>query len=101
MQLLQQYPWPGNIRELRHAVESAMITSNGKKLTFELPQIKDTVLSDFQTLEDMERAYILQVLDAKNWRIGGENSAASVLGLHVNTLRGRMAKLGIAKPKKQ
>ena len=46
----------------------------------------------------MERDYILQVLKAKNWRIGGEDSAASTLGMHVNTLRGRMKKLGIKKP---
>ena len=47
----------------------------------------------------MERDYILQVLNAKKWKIGGKNSAASVLGMHVNTLRGRMKKLGIKKPK--
>jgi transcriptional regulator with GAF, ATPase, and Fis domain len=47
----------------------------------------------------MERDYILRVLKAKNWRIGGEDSAASTLGMHVNTLRGRMKKLGIKKPK--
>ena len=46
----------------------------------------------------MERDYILRVLEAKNWRIGGEDSAASTLGMHVNTLRGRMKKLGIQKP---
>jgi transcriptional regulator with GAF, ATPase, and Fis domain len=46
----------------------------------------------------MERDYILRVLKAKNWRIGGEDSAASTLGMHVNTLRGRMKKLGIKKP---
>jgi transcriptional regulator with GAF, ATPase, and Fis domain len=49
----------------------------------------------------MERDYILQVLKTKNWKIGGENSAASILGMHVNTLRGRMKKFGIKKPKLQ
>ena len=47
----------------------------------------------------MERDYILRVLKAKNWRIGGENSAASTLGMHVNTLRVRMQKLSIKRPK--
>jgi transcriptional regulator with GAF, ATPase, and Fis domain len=46
----------------------------------------------------MEREYILQVLKAKKWKIGGDDSAASSLGMHVNTLRGRMKKLGIKKP---
>jgi transcriptional regulator with GAF, ATPase, and Fis domain len=84
---------------LKHAIEGAMITAKGKKLNFELPKIADAALSDFKFLEEMERDYILQVLKAKNWRIGGEDSAASTLGMHVNTLRGRMKKLGIQKPK--
>jgi transcriptional regulator with GAF, ATPase, and Fis domain len=46
----------------------------------------------------MEREYMLRVLKARNWKIGGENSAASTLGMHVNTLRARMKKLGIQKP---
>jgi transcriptional regulator with GAF, ATPase, and Fis domain len=76
-----------------------MITAEGKKLNFELPQIADTAFSDFKSFEEMEREYFLRVLEAKNWRIGGEDSAASTLGMHVNTLRGRMQKLGIKKPK--
>ena len=96
--MLQRYPWPGNVRELKHAVEGAMITARGKKLNFELPKIADTAFSDFKSFEEMEREYILQVLKAKNWRIGGDDSAASTLGMHVNTLRGRMKKRGIKKP---
>jgi len=101
MQMLQGYPWPGNVRELKHAVESALITAQGNRLTFELPQIADTALSDFKPFEELEREYILQVLEARNWKVGGENSAASTLGMHVNTLRGRMKKLGIKRPKPQ
>ena len=77
------------------------LTNSKSFLVFELPQIADTALSDFKSFEEMERDYILRVLKAKNWRIGGENSAASTLGMHVNTLRGRMKKLGIEKPKPQ
>ncbi len=99
MQSLQSYPWPGNVRELKHAVESALITAKGRKLNFEFPQISDTALGDFKSFEEMERDYILKVLKAKNWKIGGKNSAASALGMHVNTLRGRMKKLGIKRPK--
>jgi PAS domain S-box-containing protein len=99
MQKLQRYPWPGNVRELKHAVEGAMITAQGKKLNFKLPKISDAVLSDFKSLEEMERDYILRVLKAKNWKIGGEDSAASTLEMHVNTLRSRMKKFGIKKPK--
>jgi chemotaxis protein methyltransferase CheR len=101
MQMLQSYLWPGNVRELKHIVEAALITAQGDRLNFELPQIADIALSDFKSFEEMERDYILQVLKTKNWKIGGENSAASTLGMHVNTLRGRMKKLGIKKPKPQ
>jgi PAS domain S-box-containing protein len=101
MQMLQNYPWPGNVRELKHAIESALITAQGKKLNFELPQIADTAFNDFKSFEEMERDYILRVLKARNWKIGGDNSAASTLGMHVNTLRGRMKKLGIKRPKLQ
>jgi DNA-binding NtrC family response regulator len=98
MQALQNYPWPGNVRELEHAIEGAIITAQGKKLNFELPKIADAALSDFKSFEEMERDYILKVLKSKNWKIGGEDSAASTLGMHVNTLRARMKKLGIQKP---
>ncbi len=84
---------------MEHAIEGAIITAQGKKLNFELPKIAGTALSDFKSFEEMERDYILRVLEAKNWRIGGEDSAASTLGMHVNTLRGRMKKLGLKKPK--
>jgi chemotaxis protein methyltransferase CheR len=98
MQMLQRYPWPGNVRELEHAIEGAIINAEGQKLDFELPKVSGSTLSDFKSLEEMERDYILRVLKAKNWKIGGKDSAASTLGMHVNTLRARMKKLGIQKP---
>jgi transcriptional regulator with GAF, ATPase, and Fis domain len=61
----------------------------------------ETALSDFKSFGEMEREYILRILNilkVKNWKIGGENRAASTLEMHVNTLRGRMKKLGIKKP---
>ena len=101
MQMLQRYHWPGNVRELKHAIECACINTQGQRLDFDLPKNKDQQNTDFQSFEEVERDYILRVLEAKNWKIGGENSAASTLGMHVNTLRGRMKKLGIKKPKPQ
>lgn len=99
MDMLQRCPWPGNVRELQHAVESALISARGKKLNFELPQMDTYTISDFKPFEEMERTYIVRVLKARNWKIGGKNSAAQTLGMHVNTLRGRMKRLGIKKPK--
>jgi len=98
MQKLQRYPWPGNVRELKHTVESTLIAAQGQKLDFDLPQAESTVITDFKSFEEMERDYILQVLKAKNWKIGGKDSAASILGMPPSTLRSRMKKLGLKKP---
>ena len=102
MQSLQDSPWPGNVRELKHMVESAVITAQGTRLNFELATEKGTIddadSKDFKPFEDMERDYIIKVLRSKNWKIQGENSAASVLQMHPNTLRARMQKLGIERP---
>ncbi len=98
LQALQDYLWPGNVRELKNMVESALITARGNKMDFEIPQTSAHTISDFKTFEEMERDYILQVLKAKNWKVQGTNSAASVLGMNPNTLRARIKKLGIKKP---
>ena len=99
MQNLQSYPWPGNVRELKHVVESSMITAQGNALHFDLPKALDfTTEGAFKSLEEMERQYILEVLQEKNWKIAGEKSASSILEIHPNTLRSRMQKLGIKKP---
>ena len=86
------------MRELRHSIESALINAESNKLSFELPKIANSEDIGFKSFEVMERNYILQVLKAKQWRIGGANGAASALDLNVNTLRGKMKKLGIKKP---
>jgi chemotaxis protein methyltransferase CheR len=99
MKLLQKHSWPGNIRELRHSIESALINAEGNKLNFELPIIADSEHTAFKSFEETERDYILRVLKAKQWRIGGAKGAASILDLNVNTLRGKMKKLGIEKPR--
>ena len=50
------------------------------------------------SLEAVERDHILAVLQRTNWLITGPRGAAKVLGLHANTLRNRMKKLGISRP---
>jgi len=75
-----------------------LINAEGNKLSFELPEITNSEHTGFKSFEEMERDYILRVLKAKQWRIGGANGAASALDLNENTLRGKMKKLGIKKP---
>jgi len=99
---LQNYDWPGNVRELMNVIERAVITTKGNKLKlmdeFKAPlRTKEEKQGKIGTLEEVEREHILKVLEACDWKISGEDGAASLLGLHPNTLRSRMEKLNIKK----
>jgi len=99
MQELQNYPWPGNVRELENILERAVINSAGKSLQLldklEPPQSEKQKSTAHPTLEELERNYIVQILEETNGRIEGPKGAAAILGLHPSTLRGRMRKLQI------
>jgi chemotaxis protein methyltransferase CheR len=100
MATLQNYHWPGNIRELENVLERAVINSSGIRLHLvdELKKpVRDPTPAN-QTLAEVERAYILQVLAQTDWKVSGNNSAAEILGLDRSTLRARMRKLQITKP---
>jgi formate hydrogenlyase transcriptional activator len=102
MQALQQHPWPGNVRELQNVVERAMIASDGDTLHLDdpLPFVRRTngtaELPD--NLDTVQRSHIEAVLERCGWRINGTGNAAERLGIHPNTLRFRMKKLGVACP---
>lgn len=98
MNELSQYAWPGNVRELENIIERAVILSNSNTLQLhdKLHGIKTTNSdTDLKSLADMEKAHITKVLKHTDWRISGEEGAATVLEMHPNTLRSRMSKLGI------
>jgi formate hydrogenlyase transcriptional activator len=102
MDALQRYDWPGNVRELQNVVERAMIRSTGDVLqldeTFAAGRRGGARRSGARALADVERAHIEAVLEQCRWRINGAGQAAETLGLHPNTLRFRMKKLGIVRP---
>lgn len=101
MDLLKAYPWPGNIRELEHVIERAVILSQGPELELGdwMPKSADPAGSGpAATLEEVERAHIVAVLTQTNWRVSGEKGAAKILGLNPTTLEARMKKLGIERP---
>lgn len=97
MQAIQKYAWPGNIREMENLIERAIITTQDKILEIELPTVPNVILEGTKTLDEVERDYIIQVLELSNWKIAGPGGAALILGLKPNTLRARMEKLGIKK----
>jgi len=100
---LMAHDWRGNVRELANVIERAMITSSdgvlrlGARLSAEGPR---PVTADGYrgTLAEVEREYVGQVLGGCSWRIEGEGGAAERLGLHPNTLRHRLRKLGLKRP---
>ncbi len=99
MEALQNYSWPGNIRELRNLIERAMIVAPGPRLRVQLPAV--VALSGLPTgrkLEEVERNHMLSVLESCGWRIRGPNGAAAGLGLKPTTLEAKMTKLGIRRP---
>lgn len=97
---LQQYSWPGNIRELRNVVERAMIVATGPELTLALPAPATAAVAKLSVrIEDVEREHIRSILESCRWRIRGAGGAADQLGLRPTTLETRMAKLGLRRPK--
>ncbi|AMV27410.1 Formate hydrogenlyase transcriptional activator [Gemmata sp. SH-PL17] len=101
---LTAYHWPGNIRELENVIERAVILSDGPELEIDpevLPTTPDgavPIVPSENSLVAVERAHVLEVLARTGWVIEGASGAAKVLGLHPNTLRSRMKKLGITRP---
>jgi formate hydrogenlyase transcriptional activator len=95
---LQQYSWPGNIRELRNVVERAMIVATARRLTISLPHSSTPAVRRSQRLLDVEKEHIRGVLESTGWRIRGAGAAAERLGLKPTTLETRMAKLGLKRP---
>jgi transcriptional regulator with GAF, ATPase, and Fis domain len=123
MHRLCGYPWPGNIRELQNVIERAMVLTTGPVLQVEenalpgsgatLPTASTGAPASAQTtaiesnpaandgasLVNVEREHITAILVQAKWRIEGEKGAAKVLGMEPSTLRSRMKKLGIVRPK--
>ena len=101
MSALRSYAWPGNVRELQNLIERGVILSHDGVLPNPLPsnhQETVTVISKSNTLKEVDRALILQVLETAAWMIGGPEGAAAKLGVKRTTLIYKMKKLGIFRP---
>jgi transcriptional regulator with GAF, ATPase, and Fis domain len=99
MAALQQYGWPGNIRELRNVVERAMIVATGPQLTITLPA-PSGARQRSTTLTDVTKEHIRSVLESVGWRVRGPGGAAERLGLKPTTLETRMVRLGLSRPQR-
>jgi transcriptional regulator with GAF, ATPase, and Fis domain len=108
MAAFQWYSWPGNIRELQNMVERSVILSRDGVLPnplhknqteFMIPSLHRTrTFHSSMSLEDSDRASILETLEQAGWIVGGPRGAAAKLGLKRTTLLAKMRRMGISRP---
>lgn len=126
MELLLDYHWPGNIRELQNVLERSAILSRSEIIEVDdalipidmeqadksgivnndISDVENNMTEDsvsrskahYKTLAENEKQYIISVLDDYNWLVGGKKGVADILDIPASTLRSRMKKLGIERP---
>jgi transcriptional regulator with GAF, ATPase, and Fis domain len=110
MDALVRYAWPGNVRELENVIDRALVLSTGPVLHVEerllarparIPAGATGQPPPTARLDHVDREHILRVLEQHGWQIHGKGHAAEALGLHPNTLRSRMTRLGISRPRRE
>ena len=105
---LQNYSYPGNVRELQNIVERAIILARCNRLNFTMPQVLNrmivteneetttqTSILTYQDLKNLERQNIIQALQRTNYKIYGTDGAAEILGSKPTTLISRIKALEI------
>jgi len=76
---LEEFPFPGNIRELENMIERAIVVGNGKKITLkDLPIEKSEAMPAFESLDELEKHHVLQILNKYNWNISASAKALKV-----------------------
>src|ERR1700723_3004224 len=108
MAAFQWYSWPGNIRELQNLGERAVILSRDGVLPNPLHKMQTELMIPSlhpartfytsKTLDDSDRALILETLEQARWVGGGPHGAAAKLGLKRTTLIAIMRRLDISRP---
>jgi DNA-binding NtrC family response regulator len=76
---LEEFEFPGNVRELENMIERAIVIGNGKEIRVkDLPMGKEVVYSSVESLDDLEKRYILQILKKYEWNISRSAKALKV-----------------------
>jgi DNA-binding NtrC family response regulator len=90
---LEEFNFPGNVRELENMIERAIVVGNGKKISLkDLPLEKTIISSSIESLGDLEKTHILQILNKYNWNI---SRAAKALKVDRVTLYNKISKYGL------
>ncbi len=97
MKRIVDYSFPGNIRELENMIERAIVVGNGKKIQLkDLPLAAEKINPAFESLDDLGKKHILQILNKYNWNI---TVSAKALKLDRVTLYNKIKKYGLKQPK--
>jgi DNA-binding NtrC family response regulator len=87
---LEEFSFPGNIRELENMIERAIVVGDGKKISLkDLPLGKDLITSSIESLDDLEKNHINNILNKYNWNI---SAAAKALRVDRVTLYNKIRK---------
>jgi transcriptional regulator of acetoin/glycerol metabolism len=79
MNRIQEFNFPGNIRELENMIERAIVIGNGKRITLkDLPEEKTFISNSIESLDDFEKTFILQILNKYDWNISRTARALKV-----------------------
>ncbi len=110
MRALENWEWPGNIRELENFIERSVILTEGDTLQVPMGELVETsegpppnasakpeMLETQGTLEELERQYIVQVLRQAGGVVSGSRGAAARLGMKRTTLQSKIQRLGISR----
>jgi DNA-binding NtrC family response regulator len=90
---LEEFNFPGNVRELENMIERAIVVGNGRKITLkDLPLEKSIISNSIESLEELEKTHILQVLNKYNWNI---TRTAKALKVDRVTLYNKITKYGL------
>jgi formate hydrogenlyase transcriptional activator len=116
MEALEEYHWPGNIRELENFIERSVILTKGSTLEVSVDELVRAAAmspppavasrtagpsapeSPLAVVDDTERELIRRTLEECGWRVGGAKGAAAKLGISRTTLQSKMMRLGINRP---
>lgn len=79
MKQLQESNFPGNVRELENIIERAIVIGNDKEICVkDLPIQKETIISSIESLEDLEKSHLLQILNKYSWNISRSAKALKI-----------------------
>ena len=90
---LEEFEFPGNVRELENMIERAIVIGNGKEIKLkDLPLGKDAISGSIESLDDLEKRHLLMILNKYGWNI---SRSAKALKIDRSTLYHKMKRFDL------